>query len=260
MSIDGAIPIKEIDLLFKKSPCMGTDLCTKYTEQFKRRMIGRYVGEGEPFKGQLSSAILDVESFNRDVYFEQVRSIHKGAALRQSRKSDRAGLLADRFVWKNHIPDIVDINTSMSSRSGGSMSKAYNRTVEEMGGAPTKLKTLKEPDCYAHCIWDWGIFEEHEGYKQGEVVTNRKLVAYIRLKRQGNLGIYTTILGHGDYLKFGVMYKLHFHIMDWLAETGESNLPSLKYILYGAADSGNEGLRMWKKRCLFNPAYLVIKD
>ena len=250
--------IIEINSLYNVHPCVGCEVCDKYTSQFRRRMLGKYVGEGKTFDKQLESAILDVQEFEHEEYLRQVRSIHKGAALRQSRKSDRQGLTVDQFVWKNHIPDIVEINSSLDKRSGGVMTKAYQRTIEEMGGVPTKLRELTKPKCYAHCIWDWGVFEPIEGYMQGEIEVGRKLVAYIRLKRQGNLGIYTTILGHGDYLQYGVMYRLHFAIMEWLGASGSINLPALDYILYGTVDSGNSGLQMWKKRCLFKPSRLIM--
>jgi len=145
-------------------------------------------------------------------------------------------------------------------RSGGPMRAAYQRTVDELGGPPGRLAPLKEPECPAHCTYCWGIFEGKPGHKQGEVVTDERLLAYIKFKRQGSLGIYTSILGHGDYLKFGIVYQLHYELLRWIAENLEDSLKGLDYVLYGAHESGHAGLQQWKKRGLFRGAYLVLNE
>jgi hypothetical protein len=198
--------------------------------------------------------------FDFDEYMARVKTVHKGAAIRQSKKSDRAGFVCKPFAWSNFTPDIVDINTSMDVRSGGEMKPAYRRTVEEMGGPPTRLAPVPEPACPVHGTTSWGVFEPRDGHRQGDVVTDEKLLAYIKFKRQGSLGIYTSILGHGDYLGQGIMYRLHYAIMQWLGEHRETTQPDLDYVLYGAVESGAGGLQMWKKRCLFEPALLVLPD
>lgn len=252
--------IHSIDPLYGKCGCTRAAVCDKYVNQFMRRMVGRYVGRDSTFRRQIESAVIPLRGLDFDDYMARVKQVHKGAALRQARKADRAGLHCRRFVWKNFIPDIVEINTSMEVRSGGEMKPAYHRSVEEMGGPPTRRAPLNEPECPVHCMHCWGVFEPRPGHRQGDIVTDEKLVAYIKFKRQGSLAIYTSILGHGDYLKLGIMYRLHYAIMEWVASELDGPLRGLDHLLYGAMESGAEGLQQWKKRCLFEGAYLVLPE
>jgi hypothetical protein len=255
-----SFPIREVSTLWGERGCTKAEVCRKYVTQFSKRMVGKYVAIGAPFKKQLASAVVDVRDFSLEDYLVEAKGIHKGAALRQSRKAGREGLICREFVWKNHIPDIVEVNHSMEVRSGGEMTKAYKRGIDEMGGAPTKLRELSEPACPVHTIYNWGVFAPVEGHTQGDLVVDEKLVAYIRFKRQGSLAIYTQILGHGDYLQFGIMFALHFQIMEWLAANKDGSLAGLDYLLYGAIDSGTPGLQQWKKRARFEGAMLTIAD
>ena len=252
--------VRHVDLLHGACGCTRSAICDKFTGQFRRRMVGRYVGEGEVFRGQKQSAVIDLRGFDFDAYMAAVRKVHKGNAVRDAKKADRAGFVCKRFVWRNFIPDIVEINRSKDVRSGGRMNAAYHRGVEEMGGAPTKLAPLGDPACPVHCSYCWGIFEPKPGHQQGDIVTDERLLAYIRLKRQGSLGIYSTILGHGDYLRLGVMYRLHYAVMQWIAQESHGPLHGLDWLMYGAVESGAAGLQMWKKRCLFQGAYLVLGE
>jgi hypothetical protein len=251
--------ILAVDLLYGRGECTQTANCDKFISQFKERMVGRYVAEGAPSVEQICSAVIDIRGFDYAAYMSEVGQIHKGAALRQSRKAERADLYAKRFAWKTFVPDIVEINQSKEVRSGGPMKEAYRRGIDELGGPPTKFEEPHTPACPVHCRHVWGMFEKRQGHLQGDVITGEKLVGYIKVKRQGNLAIYTSILGHGDYLGKGIMYRLHYSIMEWIGTAQGSELSGLDYLMYGAADSGGEGLQMWKKRCLFEPAYLVLE-
>jgi hypothetical protein len=249
-----------VDLLYGQGECRKTANCEKFVSQFMQRMVGRYVAEGAPSPKQMCAAVIDLRGFDYEMYMAAVNQIHKGAALRQSRKADRAGLYSKRFEWRTFIPDIVEINQSKEVRSGGPMKEAYRRGIDEMGGPPTRFEEPGAPACPVHCRHVWGIFEERPGHLQGEVVTGEKLVGYIKVKRQGNLAIYTSILGHGDYLDKGIMYRLHYSVMEWIGGEQSSELSGLDFLMYGATDSGGTGLQMWKKRCLFDPAYLVMES
>lgn len=139
------------------------------------------------------------------------------------------------------------------------MRDSYRRSVEEMGGSPSELKQLTDPQCPVHNTYCWGIFERRLGHRQGVVVTDEKLLGYVKFKRLGNLATYSMILGHGEYLKFGIMYRLHYAIMQWLAQQQSNGcLKGLEYVMYGPIDSGSAGLKEWKKRALFERRYLVL--
>ena len=253
-------PVHEIDLLYGKQDCTRSDTCRKFSEQFMSRMVGRYVGLGRTFVRQIKSAAIDLREFDYDTYLAEVKKIHRGEALRKSRKAERMGYFCRQFVWQNHIPDIYEIDTSKEVRSGGPMRAAYRRTVDERGGLPVEKQELTNAPCNLHGIYSWGIFEPCDGYQQGEITTNAKLLGYVKFKRQGSLGIYTSILGHGDYLRHGIMYMLHYSIMNWIGQNVDGPLRGMDFLMYGAADSGGESLWAWKKRQLFQGAYFVLNE
>jgi hypothetical protein len=121
--------------------------------------------------------------------------------IRNARKADNEGFVCKPFTHRMFIPDIVSINQSKEIRSDGPMSAFYRRSVERMGGAPVKMIPFKLPDCPVHYSMLWGIFSPESGYKQGDVVTNERLLAYTDLRYTENFSMYSLILGHGDYLK-----------------------------------------------------------
>jgi hypothetical protein len=249
----------DIELQLGVHGCTSCDACFALRDRFMKRMVGQYVSI--PNRGvcaKLVSAVIDLSCYDGESYFSAARKVHKGAAIRQAKKSDREGYICHQFVWRNYIPDVVEINNSMEVRSGGVMRDAYRRDVDELGGPPVKLHSLKAPACPVHHTYCWGIFKPEEGYKQGEVVTNEKLLGYIKFKRNGNFGLYTSILGHGGYLRDGIMHRLHHDIVRWIYSEREGVMMGLDYIVYGAIDSGNEGLKQWKRRALFESRMLAL--
>ena len=145
------------------------------------------------------------------------------------------------FNPRKFVREIYAINKSKEIRSGGAMSPAYRRTVDELILEFNSYEHKVE--CEHHWVLWYGCFE-------GE-----KLVAYIRLIRMGELAIYARILGHRDHLDNGCMFLMHHIISKALLE-----LPSpVKYTMYGAWASGGEGLQFWKKRCQFLPATLPLE-
>lgn len=258
MTEPGDGQVLELDPLYGTGGCLLSPRCEKYVEQYSRRLVGKYIGVDGVDRKQMESAVLDLRGLTFEAFSAAVKKTNKGAALRQARKSADAGLVVHRFEWSNHVPDIVEINQSKEIRSGGAMTAAYRRDVDDMGGPPQSLKPLREDGCTKHWVQSWGVFEPKPGHQNGEVVTDEKLVAYIKVKRQGDMAIYTTILGHGDYLRLGVMYRLHFAIVEWLADAENELAVGLDYLLYGAAESGTPGLQLWKKNAQFSNAHLVV--
>jgi len=247
----------KIDLSVGRGRCEDLKKCHTWKETFARRMIGTYVATDKSI-AKLTPAVIPVKSYNAQSYFDTAKKVHKGAAIRQARKSDREGFICELFEWSNFIPDIYEINTSMDIRSGGVMKSAYNRSIEELGGEPTQFKAQAPILCPMHHTYNWGIFQLKTDYSQGEIKTGKKLLGYIKFKRNGNLATYTTILGHGDYLQYGIMYRLHYEIMEWLYSSTLFLENQIDYILYGSIDSGTDGLKLWKKRCLFIPKNLCL--
>lgn len=250
---------KYVNLLVGSDACAHIEKCINWKATFQRRMIGNYIST-EKNSSKLVPAIIDLSHYEDfDSYLATAKKVHKGAAMRQTKKAVKAGYFCELFEWSNYIPDVVEINTSKQQRSGGIMKEAYLRSVEEMGGAPTNFRNSSEILCPLHNTYCWGIFAPIMGYRQGDIVTNQKLLGYIKFKRNGNLATYTTILGHGEFLQFGIMHELHFRVLAWVLNREMSNSESLDYILYGAIDSGGSGLQQWKKRALFEPLELYLK-
>lgn len=258
--VDLSLPIVEVDTQLGKGNCLHLEECEWYERQMEEKLVGRYIARGQPFEGQIVAARLHLRSFTFESYLAKVKKIHKGRAWRPSCKAERQGYFCEPFLRELFIPDIVEINHSKEVRSGGPMRGAYLSSIEDMGGAPTEYVDLKLPDCCLHYDYWWGIFALAPGYKQGGVVVNKKLLAYIRLRRNGNYVLYAQILGHGDYLQYGIMYRLHLAILEWAFRGGDGLTLGLEHLVYGGYYQGTDGLTQWKKNTLFEPAYLVISQ
>lgn len=258
MNNEGEIPGMLVDPGLGSKECSEAKVCETYVTQFTNRMLGKYVAREAADPIKINAAVIPLSTYNAESYYGAVRKVHKGNAIREAKKAEREGFIAKLFAWSNHIPDIYEINTSKSVRSGGEMRAAYARSIEELGGPPTALAQVSQPKCPLHHTYAWGLFRPSPGYMQGGVVTDEQLLAYVKLKRTGNYAAYSSILGHGDYLQYGIMYKLHYAIMDWCFAERGGLTRSLDFLLYGAMESGGEGLQLWKKRALFTPARLQL--
>jgi hypothetical protein len=140
------------------------------------------------------------------------------------------------------------------------MREAYLKTVKQMGGTAKKDIPWELPECPKHYdIW-WGAFENVHGHKQGKIQTNQKLIGYIDFRRVGNFAFYSLIMGHGEYLKFGIMYKLHFEIVGWLLGTDSEYTNGIDTLMYAGFNQGGDGLQLWKKKVCFEPCYLTYGD
>ena len=218
-------------------------------------LIGSYIGWHEPVP--MVSAILPVEG-NFDSYLRKCRNRYKGNVIRDARKADKEGFICEEFDWPLYIPDVVEINHSKAVRSGGQMRPAYKRSIEEMGGSPKEYTVPSPPKCWKHWGTSWGIFRPDPFYKQGAVRVDKKLLGYINLLRLGDIVLYSQFLGHGSYLRFGIMYHLHFHIMAMIFYQ-VLHYSGIKYVMYAGWNDGNEGLKLWKKKTCFEPVQLVTQ-
>lgn len=146
------------------------------------------------------------------------------------KRADRAERLGYRFAEieaHDHADDIFAINTSLDERQGRPMSAGYR---ERPSVSPDP-----EYACPRHAVRRYGV------------LSGRRLVAYLWLYRAGDLGLVSSILGHGDYLDDGIMYLL-------MQGCIEREIPHGGFLVYNRHDSGTEGLRFYKERCGFDPA------
>jgi hypothetical protein len=214
-----------------------------------------YIGKHDSLPPILSAVIPLNKFYSHADYRLKCKVLYKGAIMRNMAKAEP--FFCTPFEWANHIPDVVEINHSKEVRCGGKMRPSYLRTVEEMGGAPKEYKEFILPSCRDHWRITWGVFETAPNHKQGEITLNGRLLGYVSMVRIKDLALYAMILGHGDYLKYGIMYKLHFYIMQFLVGGGSPFIDGIKVLMYAAWESGGKGLKLWKKKTLFEPMYLV---
>jgi hypothetical protein len=99
------------------------------------------------------------------------------------------------------------------------------------------------------------------------------LVGYIKLNRYGELALYSTILGHGDFLGRGIMPHLHLGVMryvlwangrPWLDQLGDEisgsdRYDGIKWLMYAGWHDGLKGLQLWKKKAGFDPVMFFNK-
>ena len=184
---------------------------------------------------------------------EEIKRFGKGARLRQKNKAKRLGYLFRQFAWAQFIPDIHEINHSKEIRSGGVMRGAYQRSIDEMGGAPQKPVTIVPPACPRHWSASFGVFLPKLGHCQGSVEVNEQLVAYIVLQRTGEVLLYSMILGHGEHLANGVLVMLHHELVAWAVSQRENLTKGVRYLMYGGRENGGASLLQWKRQAGFRP-------
>lgn len=196
-----------------------------------------YVGPGPKTAPKIVSAAINCSQPFEDLR-KKIKSRYKGNFLREAKKAEKI-FYVDTFEPFFHSDEIERINKSMLIRSGRKMRDAYNRTAKELEDAYSA-----EPmrDCPYHFSEWWGIFDLSE---------DTELVGYIQIKRYGTLGIYSTILGHGDYLSCGIMPKLHLSVMEAWADYG------IKWLMYAGWHDGLKGLQLWKRKAGFDPVMFV---
>ncbi len=254
---------KDISLQAHSDSCVPA--CDAVVLQVKTNLQQYLVIEDPTFERtkelKYRSAAIDLEKYRDYAEYESfVKKSGKGARIRQRNKAARQGYYCKPFHWRMHIPDVHEINTSTEVRSGGEMRSSYLKTVEEMGGAPTRQYKPGTPACPRHWVQPWGVFQPLSGHMQGDQVTDEKLVGYIFLRRFGEFLLYSQILGHYDHLQHGIMILLHHEVMRWTLDSFAPQAAELKAVVYAGYDQGTEGLRDWKRREAFEPFLLIAHD
>jgi len=117
-----------------------------------------------------------------EIYLKEI-----GAKSRNmNKKAQKNGIICKVFNWNEYLDDIYEINTSSIKRQGRTMDEAYMQY-------PEKVNNVIEDDFSIEFI--------------GALV-DEKLIGYIELYNYGNFTMTNRILGHKNYLKFGVMNLL----------------------------------------------------
>lgn len=249
-------PSLGVNTYFTNKACTKSQTCNSLSNIFAKNHSERYIAKNLNHPPMITCSVIDMSEY-RDNSFT-LRLFNENFK-RNIKKSLNNGYIYSPFCYYNHVPDIYDINTSLEIRNGRKMDSSYLQTIEEIGGYPTKLRKIDDPSCPLHNDTWHGVFKNLPGHRQGVVEVNRKLIAYVRLRRIGDFAFYSKILGHGDHLRFGVMHLLHFNITSYLCN--EIQYP-LKLLIYAGAFQGLEGLHRWKREALFRSKNLfeIITD
>jgi hypothetical protein len=162
-----------------------------------------------------------------DIYLKDI-----GAKSRNmNRKAEKNNIFCKIFNWNEKLDDIFEINTSSEIRQGRKMDDSYRNYP----------KKIIYPDENDFNIVHIGAFVEE------------KLVGYIELYIYGNFAMINKILGHKNYLKFGVMNLMIKHCVEYAIE-----VKNIKYINYLTMQNRkNNSLSAFKYRVGFREYSLL---
>lgn len=149
-------------------------------------------------------------------------------ATKRVRRCLKRGYYATQFPLHEYADAIHEINVSKTHRQGRQMTAAYRNRKE--------FSPISPSTCDRHALRAWGVFSPA-----------RKLVAYMMLYRAGDLVLVSTIIGHGAYEKDEIMFLLYAIGM-------EHEIGNPGFMVYNTWDSGQDGLREFKRRLGFAPA------
>jgi len=147
-----------------------------------------------------------------------------------NKKAQKSGIKCRIFNWNEYLDDIYEINRSSSVRQGREMDSSYKEY-------PKKVKKQDSDDFRVIYI---GAFKDE------------KLVGYIELYIYGNFAMINRILGHKEYLKFGIMNLLMKTCVEYSIDNG------VEYINYlTMMNRNNNSLSAFKYRVGFREYSLL---
>lgn len=152
------------------------------------------------------------------------------ATRRKVRRAEREGYEFREIDPEAWVEDILAVNRSLPERQGRPIDDAYLVT-------PTPGRPLAN-GCPRHReVWFAVIKDDH-------------VVAYTWVYVAGEMCLLNRILGHGDHMEAGVMYRLIAGTIEQLAPAG------IRYVMYERHTSGSPGLRTFKERMGFAPFWV----
>ncbi|NML24719.1 hypothetical protein [Zoogloea dura] len=247
-------------VLMHEAGCEVDPACARLVKRY-RRYYARYArreADGAQISAGGVPSVLPLHRFADFGAYEKVMRKKSGNFVRSAKKARETGYTTARFAFSNHVPDICEIRKSKVFRAFGPVLDAVFLTEDSIGGPPAALQSVSPLACPSHWEAFLGVFVDAPGHRQGEVVVDRKLVAYVRLHRVGNTVRYAEFMGHGDHLHGGVMMLLHMDIIRWLLRADAPESQGIQYITYGCLEQGGEGLLFWKRKARFEPMLLAF--
>lgn len=218
------------------------------------RLVERYVGTA---RTGLMPMVVDLDLYPDAAAFDAELKARSNRTLPKIRKAAKQGYYARPFLIQSHVHDVHAIRTSMPMRSAGPVLDYWLLKPEHIATPAVQRHDFGWPACPMHWIIWWGVFLPEPGYRQGGVVVDERLVAFVKMWRIGDITHYTEIMGHRDHLDKGVMLLLHRAITRWLIAAEVPAAEGARLLLYGALEHGRAGLLTWKKRAGFRPVRMV---
>lgn len=247
---DPSLPVINLDFQLLNHSCASSEMCERYIKNDLSRSIGREAPVGW----------IDLRNLSYEEYMAKIKKrfkSSKSSSFYDAKKADKQGYVCKMFERRLFVPDQFDINQSKEERGGSKIKGYFQSSIEHLGGLPQKYTDVKLPNCPIHYLIYWGLFSPEPGYKQGEVLTNERLLAYAFVRRIGNVAVYSQLVGHGDFLKYGIVYRLHFAIMEWMCKREDAYTQGIEHFMHGRYHDGGEGRMLWRKKTCFEPAYLI---
>ncbi len=160
---------------------------------------------------------------------EYWNSPHAYWMRQRARRAAREGYTFAQIERDAYLDDIFAINTSLPERQGRPMSDAYRLRPAPQGPLP-------DFGCPRHALRQYGVLRDGHLY------------AYAWVYVIGEMCLFSTLLGHGEHMKSGIMVLLVAEsVRDLMASAG------LRYAMYNLHASGTDGLRFFKEQMGFAP-------
>jgi hypothetical protein len=247
------LTVAEIDLRQETADCVPA--CKEIVEAH-RGYLTKYAfaaaGRSRSWVWRGVPLLIDLARYpDFDAYAGHLARRSKGAAMRQIRKARRLGFYCKPFDRRYHRLDLYRIDTSKRFRSGPVLA-AFLRRMPAHAVRPSTTPEPNPPPCFHHWYVDWGVFVAAAG--------DERLVGYLYLKRIGEIARVTALMGHGDYLREGIVKLLFVEVMRWLLDHRDPHVRGIRYLHYGAIQHGNAGLTLWKDRFQFEPFLFRYAD
>ncbi len=191
-------------------------------------------------------------------YEASVRARTGDAFRRSCSKARRQGYVASFFHPPYLAAQMAAILESKRFRSGGLV--PYGLLGSRVTGPDYGHVDGYRPaaPCPLHWTLHFGVFNTYDAAGMSLPHANWSLVAFVKLRRIGNLVHALQHIGHGDHLKAGIMDLVHAELISWLMGDPHALSGGVKHYMYGALEHAGDGLAAWKLRRGFEPMLVGI--
>jgi hypothetical protein len=142
---------------------------------------------------------------NYDEYYKTLsKNVRRDVSQSQSKH------IYEQFDINDYVYDFSEINHSQNKRKG-SINKWYLQHPTNFLGCSYDSHEWEDENHYSK--W-FGVFKYLKHYKQGDKVTNKKLLAYCKLCVDGEMSSISLIWSHSNYLKNGITAHLITNVAD----------------------------------------------